>query len=301
MKPLSYLRLIATALLCAGSLAAQISVKDALAELDPKEIRLGEDEPGCKDTVLVARLTGCNIIQCTTKEYDAIDMQVGATADGAAQTEVADGSSEVLYYLCPGKLSPSTIAKQNESALTKSGFKLVFNGKDNDEFPVVTLNKEDQWVQVSTYVYNTYSAYVVSAVKLAPEPPVTAEGMADELQGAGKFLLTGVGFKGETPELSGDSDKMLAELAGALAKYADLKVRIEVHTDDLEGPQTSQEITEKRAASLVAWLEQHGVAKDRLAGEGHGSSKPLAGNDSEDGRAKNRRIEVRRLDTRASN
>ncbi len=276
--------------------ADQKPVPDALKDMDPKEIKLGEDEPGCQDSPLLARFAGCNIIQCGKKESDTLDLQVGATAEGAAQTETADGASEKIYYLCPGKLLPAGIVKQAEASLVKTGgYKLVFTGKDNDEFPILTVSKDDQWIQVSTYTYQNYSAYILTAIKIAPEPPVTAEGMVDELKTTGRFLLTGVTFADETNELSGDSDKMLAELAAALNKQPEVKVKIDVHTDNLEGPKTSQEITQKRADTVSTWLEKHGVPKDRLVAQGSGSADPVGSNETDDGRAKNRRVEIIKL------
>lgn len=283
--------------LCSGlSAADQKSLPDALKDLDPKDIKLGADEEGCKDSALAARMAGCNIIQCGNKESNSLDLQVGTTADGVALTEAADGDSEILYYLCPGKLSPAAIVKQSEAALVKgAGYKLVYNGKDNDEQPILTVSKDDQWIQVSTYTYQTYSAYILTAIKISPEPPVTAEGMSDELKGTGKFLLTGISFEGDTDKLNGDSEKSLAELSAALGKLPEAKVRIDVHTDNLEGPKTSLEITQKRAEALGSWLAQHGVAKDRIVAQGQGSAKPIGDNENEEGRARNRRIEIVKL------
>jgi OmpA-OmpF porin, OOP family len=298
MKTALLLRLVVSLSFLAGGLIAadQKPLPEALKDLDPKEIKLGEDEPGCQDSALLARFAGCNIIQCGKKEYDSLDLQTGATAEGAAQTETADGTSEKIYYLCPGKLVPASIVKQAESALVKTGgFKIVYAGKDNDEFPILTVSKDDQWIQVSTYTYQSYSAYILTAIKIAPEPPVTADGMVDELKTTGKFLLTGVSFKDETNELIGDSDKMLAELANALGKTPEVKVKIDVHTDNLEGPKTSQEITQKRAQVVGEWLEKHGVAKERIVAQGSGSADPIGDNETDDGRAKNRRIEVVKL------
>jgi OOP family OmpA-OmpF porin len=298
MKIVSVLRAVVSLSFLAGCLIAadQKPLPEAIKDLDPKEIKLGEDEPGCQDSSLLARFAGCNIIQCGKKEADSLDLQVGATPEGAAQSETADGASEKIYYLCPGKLVPASIVKLAEAALVKTGgYKLVYTGKDNDEFPIITVSKDDQWIQVSTYTYQNYSAYILTAIKIASEPPVTADGMVDELKTAGKFLLTGITFKDETNELNGDSEKMLAELANALAKQPEVKVKIDVHTDNLEGPKTSQEITQKRAEVVGVWLEKHGVAKERIIAQGSGSADPVGSNENDDGRAKNRRIEVVKL------
>jgi len=74
-----------------------------------------------------------------------------------------------------------------------------------------------------------------------------------------------------------------------------VKIKIDVHTDNLEGPKTSQEITQKRAEVVGDWLTKHGVAKERIVAQGSGSADPVGNNETDDGRAKNRRIEVVKL------
>ncbi len=138
MKTLLVLRAVVSLSFLAGCLTAadQKPVPDALKDLDPKEIKLGEDEPGCQDSALLARFAGCNIIQCGKKEADSLDLQVGATAEGAAQTETADGASEKIYYLCPGKLLPASIVKQAEAALVKTGgYKMVYHRQGQRRLP----------------------------------------------------------------------------------------------------------------------------------------------------------------------
>jgi outer membrane protein OmpA-like peptidoglycan-associated protein len=57
----------------------------------------------------------------------------------------------------------------------------------------------------------------------------------------------------------------------------------------------NQTLSEARARSVVAWLTQHGIAADRLAAKGYGKTMPVADNDSDQGRARNRRVEVAKL------
>ena len=175
------LRLLACIWLLAFCLAGQTAAtspaagaaRRSLKDLDNKDIKLGEDEAGCKDSTLLPRMPGCSIIQCDTKEADSLEIQVGVSTDGAVQKEAMDGASEVIYYLCPSKLSLSHIAKASDGALSKAGYKIVFNGKDDDDQPLVTALKETQWIQISTYMYNEYSAYILSSVKVPAESQAT--------------------------------------------------------------------------------------------------------------------------------
>ncbi|HYP15247.1 MAG TPA: hypothetical protein VEQ63_15060, partial [Bryobacteraceae bacterium] len=173
------------------------------------EIKLGQDEPGCKDPALLARVAGCSIIQCDTKDFGAVQMRVGASAEGVIETEPKEGPLEIIYYLCPSKVSLGSIVKQNEAALTKGGFRTIYNGKDEDEAPLISAGKGSTFVEVSTYTYNNYTAYVFTAVEDLPE--VTSETLAEELSKNGRVALDSLAFEGEKYELPGTADKVLAE------------------------------------------------------------------------------------------
>ena len=71
-----------------------------------------------------------------------------------------------------------------------------------------------------------------------------------------------------------------------------LKLRVEGHTDNVGAAAVNQSLSEKRAQSVVAWLNAHRVPAARLTAKGFGATKPVAENSSEDGRAKNRRVEL---------
>jgi len=73
---------------------------------------------------------------------------------------------------------------------------------------------------------------------------------------------------------------------------ADLKLRVEGHTDNQGNAAANQALSEKRAQAVVAWLSAHNVPAARLTTKGLGQTQPVADNSSEDGRAKNRRVEL---------
>lgn len=71
-----------------------------------------------------------------------------------------------------------------------------------------------------------------------------------------------------------------------------LKLRVEGHTDNAGTRATNQKLSEQRAAAVVSWLAAHGIDRSRLAAQGFADTKPVADNSSEEGRAKNRRVEL---------
>ena len=76
---------------------------------------------------------------------------------------------------------------------------------------------------------------------------------------------------------------------------ADLKLRVEGHTDNVGAAAANQALSEKRAQAVKAWLVNHGVGTDRLVAKGLGDTKPVEDNSTDEGRAKNRRVELAKL------
>lgn len=84
---------------------------------------------------------------------------------------------------------------------------------------------------------------------------------------------------------------VVAEIEQALKQQADLKISIEGHTDNTGTPVGNRKLS-GRAAAVVAALKARGIEPGRLASAGHGQDKPIADNGTEEGRAKNRRVEI---------
>lgn len=92
--------------------------------------------------------------------------------------------------------------------------------------------------------------------------------------------------------LKKDAELALAKLAGILLMIPDTKIMIEGHTDSTGSLQTNEKLSLERAASVREFLQSQGVGDGRMAAEGLGPSKPVDTNDTPEGRAKNRRVEI---------
>jgi outer membrane protein OmpA-like peptidoglycan-associated protein len=183
-----------------------------------------------------------------------------------------DGSSEVIYYLCPSKVTLSNIAKSSDNALTKAGFKVVFNGKDDDDQPLVTALKDTQWVQISTYMYNEYSAYVFTALQVPPESQATSEALAEEMLKSGRVTLAGLNFDTEKADMPLDAEKILAEVAALLVRQPGWKIRVDAYSSEAADKQTNTVLSQKRASAIATWLLDHGIDKSRLSINGLGEA-----------------------------
>jgi outer membrane protein OmpA-like peptidoglycan-associated protein len=103
---------------------------------------------------------------------------------------------------------------------------------------------------------------------------------------------SGILFAFDSDNLSSQSQTNLNNLANTLKKYGDTELLIEGHTDNKGDASYNQKLSERRAQSVARKLKDLGVQGSRLTTKGYGFNQPVASNDSESGRAQNRRVEL---------
>ena len=101
-----------------------------------------------------------------------------------------------------------------------------------------------------------------------------------------------VNFATGSADLTEGLKMQLDDLVKIMKGYPKVDIKIEGHTDNQGNEAQNKKLSENRAASVKAYLASHGIVGARMATAGFGSSKPVADNANEDGRAKNRRIEA---------
>jgi outer membrane protein OmpA-like peptidoglycan-associated protein len=89
-----------------------------------------------------------------------------------------------------------------------------------------------------------------------------------------------------------ESMAIIEQIAALLKAYPELKVSIEGHTDNVGTAQSSMALSSQRAKSVMNAIVQKGIAATRLTALGWGQEKPIADNRSEEGKTKNRRVEI---------
>ncbi len=115
-------------------------------------------------------------------------------------------------------------------------------------------------------------------------------------QGRKTLVLEGVNFETNRAELLPESKARLDRVAESLKAFPEVRVEIQGHTDSTGSAARNKALSQQRADSVRAYLVQKGVAADRLKAKGYGPSQPIADNKTAEGRAKNRRVELKRLD-----
>jgi OmpA-OmpF porin, OOP family len=113
------------------------------------------------------------------------------------------------------------------------------------------------------------------------------------LESDGRVSLSGVLFETDSARLNPAGEDLVARLAAVLKQNPGIKVAVVGHTDSTGAFQYNLDLSHHRAQSIVSSLvQQHGIDQHRLAPVGVGPLSPVASNDTPEGRAQNRRVDV---------
>ena len=277
-------RVVLAALLLAAAAPAP-----AFAEQEP-------DAEGCKDSPLVQRFPGAYISSCDDKEFDQASFDVGVDADKNLIKKDLEGRVQKYTYSgVDEKKSALQIIRNFDTALRRSGAKMVVSAADsNGEEVTAFFEKQNVYANVTTWSHEYYLT-LVTVKAMQQEVEATSGTMLDELNKSGHVAVYGINFDTGKASITDDSGKVLEQVQKLLADNADLKLRIEGHTDDVGKAKDNLALSKKRAAAVKEWLVKHQVDGKRLTTEGYGASKPVGDNKTDEGKAKNRRVELVKL------
>ncbi len=163
--------------------------------------------------------------------------------------------------------------------LTSVGIWGRYDWTTMDANPATTNDR--QFVLAGIGVTRTFP---VPQVAVAAAPPVKR-----------KLVLRGVNFDFDKSDIRADARPILDAAATTLNEDPGVRVAVEGHTDSMGSEEYNMSLSQRRAESVVDYLVSAGVSRGRLEAVGMGESNPVASNDTEDGRAQNRRVELRVL------
>jgi OOP family OmpA-OmpF porin len=262
----------------------------ALLAISGRAVAQEADAEGCKDHPLLSRMKNFYISSCE-KNFDAVEFTV--SEDGKTETVEGD-KTKIAYALQEGVEPPSAlqIIRNYGNAIKSLGGTQLFQaigGTGSATFKLIKNNREI-WVQVATYNSNTvYELTIVEKGEMLQE--VTADAMYEALNKDG-FMALYINFDTGKADIKAESQPIIEQIAALMKSHPDLNVSIEGHTDNVGTPASNKTLSDARAKSVMSAVVKAGVASGRLTAVGWGQEKPIADNRSEDGRAKNRRVEI---------
>ncbi|MEO8102707.1 MAG: OmpA family protein [Betaproteobacteria bacterium] len=250
-----------------------------------------KDVVGCKDHPMFTRMPGYWIYKCVDKQFDA-----HAFVTGPGKTQTVEGRKATWTYYpqatATDKPSELQINRNFEAAIQKAGGKVVGADKARETFNLATDGKEI-WVEVWAEFTGKYGFTLVEKKAMAQDIVATAEVFSNDIRSTGHAAIYGIYFDSGKSVVKPESDAALAEIAKLLNGDPALKLNVVGHTDNVGQMDANMRLSQSRAEAVAqALVARHGIAAARLKGYGVSSLAPVTSNESEEGRAKNRRVEL---------
>lgn len=290
---------------------------------------LAADVAGSKDHPIIGRYPGSEIIQYRERSFDQYVILLGPLSGGKlTKWQEIEGKVTCITYRAPKDRSPYEVWKNYELAIKKAGFEILYttSGKDLSQYPYVVIYKihglsavefgdreidyrylcartKDGKYHLSLFVAGdswgrpVVQLDIVESVEielgLISVSLTTAENIKQGIEEKGSAVLYGIYFDFNSAEIKPESEPVLKELAKFLLENPDVEVYIVGHTDNIGSLEQNMDLSKRRAEAVVNFLvEKYGINPARLKAFGVGPLAPVASNDTEEGRAKNRRVEV---------
>ena len=279
-----------------------------------------------KDHPLISRYPGSEIHRLypsSVKQFDEIALPMGPYQKGKfTKTERLEGKVTRLVYVNPRDRSTLEIFRNYQQALTKGGFQTLFACSaaecgDASNEPTTDLgywcvtNKiqcpepmryivaklpraaGDVYAAVKVRTEETYLVVVEVKPMQAGMVTVGAKEMAEDISKTGHASIYGIYFDTGKAIIKPESKQAIGEIAKLLDAQPTLRLHVVGHTDNVGTLPSNMTLSKQRAEAVVnSLVNDHRIAAARLIANGVGPLAPVASNAAEEGRAKNRRVEL---------
>jgi outer membrane protein OmpA-like peptidoglycan-associated protein len=250
-----------------------------------------QDIKGSKDHPLLTRMPDFIISEYKDSEFESFRF-VGADKK---PVNIEGHKYYIAYKLITGKPEPGElkIRRNIQEALKKIGGKVVNDDNFNRTSTIIVQKDgKETWIQTSSF-NNWYRLNIVERQLMKQEIVADAKAMGDDISNSGHVSVYGIFFDTGKSDLKPESDSAIIQIFKLLTINASLKLYVVGHTDNVGSIDANMKLSNDRANEVVKTLvANYGIAADRLKSYGVASLAPVASNDTEEGRAKNRRVEL---------
>jgi outer membrane protein OmpA-like peptidoglycan-associated protein len=218
---------------------------------------------------------------------------------GDDQSENKEGIVTDIDYSFNGSESSapafSSIIKYHEGIIQKLGGKKIYEGKDAATFSVASAGK-NIWVQVNDLSNMSAGNYGLVVIEAESDKSASnAKEIGDQISQNGKVTFY-FGFDKNKSDLKPEIQKILNQLVIALRQHPLTKISIEAHTDLADNENANQTLSETQAKNIMNYINSKGIGKFRMQIKAWGQSKPVGDKSTAEGRARNKRIEILKMD-----
>lgn len=252
------------------------------------------DAEGCKDPALFTRMPGYAISRCEEKEFERYEVPVSSDF----KTQALEGKyTWILYGLNEGARAASAlqIARNYANAAAAVGGKTIADFEDGGEqYLTMKIEKggSEIWMHVEA-ASSQYNLYIVEKRLMKQDVKADASSLASSIRETGRASVYGIYFDTGKWDVKPESEPALKEIAKMLKADPKLKLYVVGHTDNVGAFDYNVKLSNSRADAVVRSLVgAHGIAASRLQPFGAGPTAPVQSNQTEEGRAKNRRVEL---------
>lgn len=254
-------------------------------------ISLAEEDRGGKDHPLFNRMPGTWIYS-----YENIDFNAHTFKDEKGKEVKVEGRYYYIhYYPEEGKpaLSKLKILRNYENAIKQIGGIVLKSDFEDASYMKLVKGGKEIWVEVRAGNGREPILIIIEKEAMAQEIVANAEAFSNDLKKTGHVAVYGIYFDTGQSVIKPESESALSEISKLLKKESGLKVNVVGHTDNVGAIDNNMKLSQARGEAVVKTLvTKYGITADRLKGYGVGSLAPVASNDSENGKAKNRRVEI---------
>jgi outer membrane protein OmpA-like peptidoglycan-associated protein len=282
-----------------------------------------KDVEGSKDHPLISRYPGSFIRDYRTTDFDEFTLPLGKASGGVlAKSQHLEGKITYIDYATPPERSDLEVYRNYEAALKTAGFATLFACAHNDGCGISDLTLSGmqggkrRWMWDSERILSAKLArpegdvylcleqsangnHYVALFIIEPKPmesglvTVDAAALQGGLAKVGHVEVPGIFFDFNKSDVKPESKPALDEVAKMLKANPSMRVWVVGHTDSVGTIDANMQLSGARAADVAkALVANYGISATRLKGYGVGPLAPVASNDSEEGRAKNRRVEL---------
>jgi outer membrane protein OmpA-like peptidoglycan-associated protein len=275
------------------------------------------DVTGSKDHPILTRYPGSSIRFYKQLEFDKYPLALAVADNRPAGVKNIEGATTKITYENPAGRSAYEIFTNYRDALKKAGYQELFScegdacgramywqqlnglyasgGPKEARFLTVRgkSNGKDYTVAMSVNTGYTIVHFVEHKAMETGLVAATAAEMAEGIDRDGHISVYAIYFDTGKADLKPESNQALVEIAKLLTSRPDLKIHVVGHTDSTGLFASNMKLSNDRAASVVRSLTtDHKIAAARLTANGAGPLAPVASNKTEEGRAKNRRVDL---------
>jgi len=250
------------------------------------------DNPGCKDHPLFpTRMPEYRLEACKVEDYGVYEF----FSVKGPKTPV-EGKFTFLTYAFTGQRpsEPSGLAvvRNYENAIRKVGGTMLQSDPQRWVNGKIVKDGQEAWAQIEK---GNGKIWLRIVEKKAMEQHIVADATAfgNDIRATGHAAVYGITFDTDKADIRPESAQAIGEIANLLKADAGLKIFVVGHTDNTGSVEHNLKLSQDRGQAVMqALIRDHGIAPARLSAYGCGPYAPVASNDTEEGRAKNRRVEL---------